>query len=193
MNIIDLLTEKQKQYLVYKKYEAKTNVFKENDFCDCIGIVTEGKVEIISYLDDGKQIVYNSIDENQIFGNNLVFSSNPYFKGDIVTKTKCTIGFIYQKQLIKILQSNENFMIEYLKKQADFTKQLNDNIKIMSISNMEERLYYLLKTNDGKLKYETISELAHKLFMQRETLSRLISKLEKQSKIKKENHYIFHI
>ena len=193
MNIIDLLTEKQKQALVYRKYEAKVHVFNENDFCDCIGIVCKGHLDIVSYLQDGKQIIYNSMQENQIFGGNLIFSSNPYFKGNIIAGCDCIIAFINQKQLIEFLQTNTDFMIEYLKKQADFTKQLNDNIKIMSISNMEERLYYLLKINNGKIKYETISGLAQKLYMQRETLSRLISKLEKQSKIKKENHCIFHI
>ena len=65
----------------------------------------KGEVSIISYPDKGKEIVYNILKTDEIFGNNLIFSSNPYYKGDIIADCESLIGLLGKQDLIAILQN----------------------------------------------------------------------------------------
>lgn len=190
MNILDTLKPSQRALVKTKDYKKDTILFREFDECKEIGIVINGSVSIVSYLNDGKEIIYNTIEENGIFGNNLVFSSVPYYKGNIITNVDSKIAYISHDILIKLLKNNEAFLIEYQKIQSDFAKALNNTIKMLSIDSAEEKLYFYLHENNGKIKYDSITQLSKQLYMQRETLSRLISKLLKQKKIKKDNNTI---
>ena len=190
MNITDLLSNKEKKTLIIKSLKKDDILFYELDLCECIGIILEGSVNITSYLEDGKQIIYNIINKDGIFGNNLLFSSNPYFKGDIQANCDTKIALIYKNNLIILLQSNEQFLIEYIKHQSNFAKQLNSRIKLLSIDNAEERFYYYLHENNNIINIESVSELSRNLNLQRETVSRLLSKLIKENKIIKTKNII---
>lgn len=190
MNIIDLLTNSETKKLKTISYKQDEILFHEDDICTKIGIILKGKIKIVSYLVDGKEIIYNSLDVNQIFGNNLIFSSEPYYKGNIIAQSDSTIGYLEKKDLLQIIQSNKEFLTEYLKLQSDFTKELNNKIKLLSIDSALDRLNYYMHINNNEISYKSISELSLVLNLQRETLSRLLSKLEKQNKIIRINKVI---
>ena len=92
---------------------------------------------------------------------------------------------IYKDDLLEILQKNSAFMIEYMKVQSIFAKDLNNKIKLLAIDSAEERLLFYLHVNKNVIEYDSITSLAKSLFLQRETLSRLLSRLEKQKVIKR--------
>ena len=58
-------------------------------------------------------------------------------------------------------------------------------IKLLAIDSAKERLLFYLHVNKNIIEYDSITSLARKLFMQRETLSRLLSQLEKENIIKR--------
>lgn len=190
MKILDTLKPAQQKLLNMRSLKKGTVLFHENDKCESIGIVINGQISIVSYLIDGKEIVYNQITNNGIFGNNLVFSSEPYYKGNIIVDIDSEIAFINKKDLVKLLSDNDLFLTEYLKIQSDFGKTLNNKIKLLSIDSAEERFYFYMHEHSNAIKYSSISDLAKKLYLKRETLSRLISKLVKQKKIKKDKESI---
>ena len=69
-------------------------------------------------------------------------------------------------------------------------KSLNAKIKLLSFSLAEERLNYYLLMHNGVINYKYITSLADQLNLTREVLSRLLSKLEKEGKIKRTNKTI---
>ena len=160
------------------------SLFLEDDLCAQIGIVIKGEIRIISYLKDGKEIVYNVLDEGGVFGNNLIFSSNPSFRGDVIAYKDSAVYLINKETLIELLQTNEEFLIAYLNLQSDFGKSLNLKIKLLTFNNAEDRFMYYMQINKNQIRYKTISDLAKTLFLSREVLSRLIHKLEKNGQIK---------
>lgn len=190
MNTLDTLKPSQIKLLNIKNLKKGNVLFYENDKCESIGIVVTGQVSIVSYLADGKEIIYNTLKENEIFGNNLVFSTDPYYKGNIIVDIDSKIAIIKKDDLLKLLESNQSFLEEYLKVQSNFTKSLNNRIKLLSIDSAEERFYFYMHEHKNVIKYVSISNLAKQLYLKRETLSRLISKLEKQKKINKKDKYI---
>ena len=190
--LLSLLTSEQLKRVRISTFDKDEVIFHEEDTCQEISIILEGVIEISSITKNGKKIIYNTVLTNQVFGNNLIFSSENLYRGDVICKTKCKIAFIDYKTLVDIISSNQNFMIEYLKIQSDFGKVLNSKIKILSFNNGEDRLLYYLEIHNNQIKVVSIANLAKELNLTREATSRLISKLIKENILIREdvNNYI---
>lgn len=182
-NIIETLTAQEKENLIAKKVMKNTTIFHEGDHCSSIGIIKTGHVVISSFSLTGKEIIYNSLYDNQMFGNNLIFSSDPYYKGDVIAKDNSEIIFINKEQLITLLTKNKNFLNIYLMYESDFAKKLNATIKLLSFDSAYERFLYYMEINNNYIKIKSITSLANILQLSRETLSRLIHKLKKDNNI----------
>ena len=175
--LIDLLTPEEFSKVKISSQNKDTTIYHENDICQEITIVLEGVIEISSFSFHGIKMIYNTILPGQVFGNNLVFSSDPHYRGNVICKTKCKIGVIKKEHLVDIISYNRKFLEQYLRIQSDFGKTLNDKIKILSFKNAEERLFYYLERHNNKLQVNSIAFLAKELFLSREATSRLISSL----------------
>ena len=186
---IELLNvlNKEEHKLVKGYQVAKNNViFHEGDVCETIGIIISGKVDIISYSFEGKELLINSLNAGEIFGNNLIFSSEPVYRGDVIAQEKSVIAIINKENLVYLLQNNKDFLNLYLKAQSDKAKLLTSRIQLLSLVNAEERLFYYASKNDNLIVYKNVTTLAATIGVQRETLSRLLSSLIKRHLIKKE-------
>ena len=182
-NLIALLT-KYPQYIEKKSYKTSETIFLENDICHSVGIVKNGEISIKSYFSNGKEVTYNVLREGQMFGNNLVFSSTPRYRGDVLSQKESEIWFISKENLLKMLKEDDEFLVLYLTQQSDFSKTLNFKIKLLTISGAEDRLTYYLTFNKGKVSFKSITKLVEELYLTRESLSRTISKMVEKGKIR---------
>lgn len=188
--IYDLLTKEEKERCKIITLKKDEILFIEGDTCHEIGIIKKGVISISSYSYQGIEMNYNTLLEGQIFGNNLLFSSEPYYKGNVISKTKSEIILIGKEDLVRILQNNESFLKEYLHIQSDFGKSLNNKIKTLSFYKARDRFLYYLSSHNNVIRFISISELANELNMSREVLSRLITSLKNEGIIIKNNHHI---
>lgn len=184
--LLNVLSKKEHQLV--KGYQiAKGNIiFHEGELCESIGIVVSGKIDIVSYSFEGKEQLINSLKAGEIFGNNLLFSSEPIYRGDVIAKEKSVIAFINKDNLVYLLQNNEDFLNSYLKAQSDKAKSLTARIQLLSFTNAEERLFYYASKNNDVIIFKNVTSLAATIGVQRETLSRLLTSLIKRHLIKKE-------
>ena len=184
--LLQVLTKKE--HKLVKGYQVTKNsvINHEGDLCENVGVIISGKVDIVSYSFQGKEQILNSLKAGDIFGNNLIFSSEPIYRGDVIAKEKCVIAFINKENLIYLLQNNQEFLNLYLKAQSDFGKSLNARIQFLSFTNAEERLVYYASKNDNVITFKNVTTLAAQIGIQRETLSRLLTSLVKRHLIKKE-------
>lgn len=184
--LLQVLTKKE--HKLVKGYQVTKNsvIHHEGDICETIGVIISGKVDIVSYSFKGKEMTLNTLKAGDIFGINLIFSSEPVYKGDVIAKEKCVIAFINKESLTNLLQTNKEFLELYLKAQSDFGKALNARIQLLSFTNAEERLIYYASKNDNVIVFKNVTSLASQIGIQRETLSRLLTSLVKRHLIKKE-------
>ena len=184
--LLQVLTKKE--HKLVKGYQVTKNsvINHEGDLCENVGVIISGKVDIVSYSFQGKEQILNSLKAGDIFGNNLIFSSEPIYRGDVIAKEKCVIAFINKENLLYLLQNNQEFLTLYLKAQSDFGKSLNARIQLLSFTNAEERLVYYASKNDNVITFKNVTTLATQIGIQRETLSRLLTSLAKRHLIKKE-------
>lgn len=185
-----LLTKKDLNNLRIKQYKKDAVLFHENDICKNVGILIEGEIVIKAYTNKGKEIIYNTISSGEMFGNNLLFSNNKQYLGDVIATKDSKVLFIDIDKLLEILKNNKTFLKTYLTKEANTTKYLNMKIKLLSLNTLEEKFYYYLNYYNNKIVIQSITALAKELSVQRETLSRLISKLIKEKKIIKKDKTI---
>lgn len=184
MNNLITLLSKYPQYIEKKSYKTNETIFYENDICHSVGVVKNGEISIKSYFSSGKEVTYNVLREGQMFGNNLVFSSTPRYRGDVLSQKESEIWFISKENLLKMLKENDEFLVLYLTQQSDFSKTLNFKIKLLTISGAEDRLTYYLTFNKRKISFKSITKLAEELYLTRETLSRTISKMVEKGKVR---------
>ena len=183
MNIVEKLNDRERKLLRERKLSRGETLFHEDEPCTSIGIILSGSVQIVSYLPDGNEIIYNSLKEGEIFGNNLVFSSEPYYKGNITAVEDTRIGLLEKEDLLSILETNKDFLLEYLRIQSNFSKELNNRIRLLSLESAEERFLYYMHIHKNTIVFRSISDLAKQLYLKRETLSRLISRFVKEKRI----------
>ena len=184
--LLNVLSKKEHQMV--KGYQiAKGNIiFHEGDVCESIGIIISGKIDIVSYSFQGKELLINSLKAGEIFGNNLLFSSSPIYRGDVIAKEKSVVAFINKENLTNLLQNNKEFLDLYLQAQSDKAKLLTARIQLLSFPNAEERLFYYASKNHNVIEFKNVTTLAATIGVQRETLSRLLTVLIKKHLIKKE-------
>ena len=184
MDIFNLLTSKDQKLFEIVHVKKGQILFHEEEICEKIGIVKNGLIKIISYSLSGMEIIYNEIKTGHLFGNNLLFSSDRRYRGNVIATLDSEVWMINKDNLLILLENNKSFLENYLSLQADFSKTLNFKIKLLSLSSAEERLIYFLKEKQP-YRYQSITSLANELYLSRETLSRLVSKMEKEGLILK--------
>ena len=138
-NILDLLSFDEKRMLQKVKTNKWEILFYEGDGCLEVGIVESGEVIIVTYTHDGEEIIYRRATKGMMFGNNLIFSSDIAYKGNVMAVEESTIYFVKKYDLVKILQQNIAFLLEFLKYQSDMGKELNSQIKLLCIPSAEKR------------------------------------------------------
>ena len=188
--ITDCLSFEEKKLIKIIHFKIGEILFYENDICESVGIVVDGEIKISSMTFEGNEIIYNTLTKGSIFGNNLLFSSDNKYRGDVRGVTKGTLYLINKNNLIKLLMSNESFLIEYLAIGSTFSKSLNTKIKLLSFTNAKERFLYYLFIHNNKITIKSVTDLAHELYLTREVTSRLISSLIKENVISRNDKVI---
>ncbi len=189
-NILQTLSKDEQKLLEVKSLNRGEFLFREGQLCIQVAIVVSGQIKISSMNYSGSEVVFNVLENGEMFGNNLIFSDNPTYKGDVVALKDSVVVLIKKENLENLLQSNKEFLLTYLNIQSNFGKKLNSTIKMLSFTSAEERFKFYLRENKGEISYHTVTELADILHLKRETLSRVLTKLEKENAIKRSPHQI---
>lgn len=190
MDFKKILKNNELNYFISRKFKQNATIFHEGDQCKYIGFVSSGKVSISSYSFQGDEIIYKTVEKGDGFGMSLLFSSEPIYKGNVISKTACEILFIDKQNLLALMSQNKVFLSEYLKIEADNNVLLHDQVRLYCYDGAEERFLFYLYMNKNCIEFKNITQLANVLNLRRETLSRVVNKLIDQKKIKIEDSKI---
>lgn len=177
MNFLNLLTKDELNFVRYQKYAKNEIIFNENEPCKALGILIEGEIMIASYSFMEREVVFNVLMQNQLFGNHLIFSTSPFYKGKVIAKKKSIVAYLSYFDLQNILQKNRVFLLAFLNYNSDISIQNRQEIELLSFQLAKDRLMYFLYANHGRYTYKSISSLAKRLHLTREVLSRTIHDL----------------
>ena len=176
-------------------FERGEIIFNEGEACEKIGIIESGDIKITTITIQDHEETISYLASGEVFGNNLIFSSHPFFLGDVVCEKKASIIFITKKQLLNLFQTNEPFLAAYLAEMSDKAIAIKQQQKLMTHKNLADRLMYYLwmqskKTNSNIIAIPSITKLAIELSIPRPSLARIIKKLSDEGIIKYQKHQI---
>ena len=186
MSFIKILESQNYQTKTFPKGRV---LFYEGEECSSIGLVKSGLVRILSYSSKGTEIVYNEIGPDDFFGVHLVFGLDNKYKGNVVSSEDSEI-FLIKKEEFQNLMTQTEFFEEFMKLESTFVKSLNHHIKLLSLRSAEERFLFYLQYHGGKITFKNVTELTKSVHLERETLSRLLTSLEKRHLIRRLSHQI---
>lgn len=192
-NPFNNITDKQKDKLL-KLLEAVTLNIKKNSSVlssikndNFIGIILEGRIQIIKTDYNGNRTIIEELKENGMFGTKISSLSNQEY--DVITKEDAKIIMIDYERII----NNDNqtsyynqFIKNILEIIISITNEKNNRIEILTKKNIRNKLleYFSIvsKTNKSKNIYlsSTLTDLADYLAIDRCAMMRELKYLKEE-------------
>jgi CRP-like cAMP-binding protein len=178
------------------KYQANEIIFLEGDICQQIAYVVSGEIIIRSITPDGSEFIIQDILPGQFFGDVMLFAKAKTYLGNVVAMKASTVIYFDMESFIRLLQSNAEFLANYLSMLADKTFHLKQNIKLLGLPTLRDKLLFYLEYESRSQNKKSIvlpmtrETLATMLNVRRPSLSRELSKMQKARLILVNNRVI---
>ncbi|MGM0652402.1 MAG: Crp/Fnr family transcriptional regulator [Bacillota bacterium] len=168
-----------------KRYEKDQIIYLENEVCQSMNIILEGKVAVQKIDEEGNVLIINVFSAPEIIGAHLIFSTHNVYPMTVVADSKVAILRLQKELIIELGRDNPDFMVDLLQIISDRIMILADKIRTISHKTIREQItafltyeYHLQKSRVIKLNY-TKKELADRLGVQRTSLSRELNKMRR--------------
>ena len=189
----EILLTKYNPIVKIKEYKTNDIIFNEDEYCQEVCIVLKGQIIIstITYLE--KEEIINIINEKEVFGDLLVFSSNHKYLGNVISGKKSSIAIIKKNDLIDCLLKDQELLSLFLKSISDKALDIKLQAKLFSHKNIEDRIMYFLsiKQINNIVNISSVTNMAKILSLPRPSVSRSLSILENKGLIKRDKNIIY--
>lgn len=162
---------------------------------DKLGLVYKGQAVMQHIGLDGQLMTVTSFKVGETFGGNRIFCSNNKFPLTISAKGSTSIIYFSKDMILSLCQSDQNFLVEYLKDIANKSDILSLKIRSATFVTLEERIIKYLNTQykiQGTHKIVlqiSKKEWAEQLGVQRTSLSRALQRMKKKGWLSYKNHH----
>ena len=173
---------KYKSFYTIKTFQKGSIIFNEGDICNEIGLVLSGEIHISTLTNNDKEYIISILHKDEIFGENLLFSSNNEYLGDCISITESKILFINKNNLFKLLE-NKTILENYQKIISEKNTNLRHKLKLYSQKSIQDRIMFYLISEEKKINSNIIpiknkESLAKLLNIPRPSLSRELINLK---------------
>lgn len=179
-----------------KDYTKNSIIYMQNEKCKSLDIILEGAITIQKIDADGNVLSINDFTNRDVIGENLLFSIDNKYPNTVLAKSNVKILHIDKKLILQLCQTNECFLINFLRSLSGKALFLSNKIASLTMKTLRQCIiefllfeYNVQKTNKIKLNM-TKKELADKIGVQRTSLSRELNKMRKDNLIDFNNKYI---
>lgn len=175
-------------------YQKGMVVYYEHDVCDRIGLLIKGQLKMVHYTFDGQERVLATLNEGDMFGDFLIFSTLPYFPGNLKTTTESQIMYITKNNLLLLLNKNNRFRDYFYAQLSEKALALNLHNKILMQHSIREKIRMWMsyqKQVNGRISLNSKVELANLLNVSRPSLSRELASMKRQGLIDYDRKYIY--
>lgn len=180
----------------YKRLSKGDMISYEGKPSSCCVLVLTGEVEVYRSTYLGEEKIFGIFNHYQLVAIAAIFMPHNRFPMTIRAKTDCSVLLIEKQSLLQVCKINPIIMQRLLIRFSTKLYEQINNIDWLTSSSSEQRLAsYLLSLCSSDNTYQFIlpisrGQLATKLGIRYETLSRLMSSWRKQQIIQVENNRI---
>ncbi|TVQ19628.1 MAG: Crp/Fnr family transcriptional regulator [Leptolyngbya sp. DLM2.Bin15] len=180
--------------VVVRAHPAGQVILLENDWGSSVYFILDGWVKIRTYNLDGREITLNILGKGELFGEMAPLDEVPR-STDVLTLAETVIGNMPAQDFVKLISSEPQAGIHLAKLMARRLRQVNRRLRLREADSVARVADILLFLADGQ---GTVSEqgteipnLPHRELsslsgLARETVTRVLNKLERKELIKRD-------
>ncbi|MEM8808512.1 MAG: Crp/Fnr family transcriptional regulator [Cyanobacteria bacterium P01_D01_bin.44] len=184
--------------VVTRRHPAGQVILLENDWGNSVYFILEGWVKIRTYNLDGKEVTLNILGKGELFGEMAPLDEVPR-STDVITLVPTVIGSMPAQDFVTLLKSEPLSGIRLAKLMARRLRQVNRRLRLRESDSQSRVADILLFLADGQgqigetgveipnLPHRELSSLSG---LARETVTRVLSKLEKKGLIVRERDIV---
>lgn len=187
------VVEKAIIHLVTRSHSANQVILLENDWGTSVYFLLEGWVKIRTYNLDGKEVTLNILGKGELFGEMAALDEAPRAT-DVITLTPTITGNMPAQDFVQLIQTEPIAGIRLSQLMARRLRQVNRRLRLRESDSMSRVADTLLFLAEGQgIKAQTgiqIPNLPHRELssfsgLARETVTRVLAKLEKKGLIER--------
>lgn len=182
-------------HLVSRTHPANQVILLENDWGGSVYFIVDGWVKIRTYNLEGKEVTLNIIGKGELFGEMAALDEVPR-STDVITLTTTSIASMPAQDFVQLLETEPLAGIRLAQLMARRLRQVNRRLRLResdSQSRVADTLLFLAEGQGKKGQGGTeIPNLPHRELsslsgLARETVTRVLTRLEKKGLIKRED------
>jgi len=186
--------EKATSHVVMRSHPANQVILLENDWGSSVYFILNGWVKIRTYNLDGKEVTLNILGKGELFGEMAPLDEVPR-STDVITLAPTVIGNMPAQDFVHLLNTEPKSGISLAQLMARRLRQVNRRLRLRESDSTSRVADILLFLADGQGKQgehgTEIPNLPHRELsslsgLARETVTRVLSKLEKKNLILRE-------
>lgn len=184
--------------VVMRSHPANQVMLLENDWGNSVYFILNGWVKIRTYNIDGKEVTLNIVGKGELFGEMASLDEAPR-STDVITLTPTLICNVPSQDFVHLLCTEPQAGIRLAKQMARRLRQVNRRLQLRESDSTARVADVLLFLADGQgIKVEggiEVPNLPHRELsslsgLARETVTRVLSKLEKKEVIVRDRDLI---
>ncbi|HIK28357.1 MAG: Crp/Fnr family transcriptional regulator [Oscillatoriaceae bacterium SKW80] len=188
------IVEKATAHMVSRHHPANQVILLENDWGSSVYFILDGWVKIRTYNLDGKEVTLNILGKGELFGEMAALDEVPR-STDVITLAPTTIGNLPAQDFVHLIHTEPLAGIRLAQLMARRLRQVNRRLRLResdSTSRVADILLFLAEGQGKKSeKGVEIPNLPHRELsslsgLARETVTRVLSKLEKKGLIQRD-------
>ena len=144
-------------------------LFKEDDICEKLCYVVNGTIIAKQNFSDGHDCILRLLPKSSFIGINLIFSSDPYYKGTFYAQGETDVKLISKEDLFALME-NKVVKENVLAMISDTAVELNEHIKLLNHRSIRSKVcYYIYKL------YKENKELSFRMPVSKTNLAALLN------------------
>ncbi len=187
-------------HVVLRSHPAKQVILLENDWGSSVYFILQGWAKIRTYNLDGKEVTLNILGKGEIFGEMAALDEVPR-STDVITLAPTVIANVPAQDFVNLLNTEPQAGIRLAQLMARRLRQVNRRLRLREADSTSRVVDVLLFLADGQgvkcpqgldipnLPHRELSSLSG---LARETVTRVLSKLERKGLIMRD-HALFRI
>lgn len=178
-------------HIVMRSHSANQVILLENDWGNSVYFILNGWVKIRTYNIDGKEVTLNIVGKGELFGEMAALDEAPR-STDVITLTPTLICNVPSQDFVQLLATEPQAGIRLAKQMARRLRQVNRRLRLRESDSMARVTDVILFLAEGQgIKVEggiEVPNLPHRELsslsgLARETVTRVLIKLEKKELI----------
>ena len=186
--------EKATAHVVMRSHPANQVILLENDWGSSVYFILTGWVKIRTYNLDGKEVTLNILGTGELFGEMAPLDEVPR-STDVITLAPTAIGNMPAQDFVQLLNQEPQAGVRLAQLMARRLRQVNRRLRLRESDSTSRVADILLFLAEGQGKRSSkgveIPNLPHRELsslsgLARETVTRVLSKLEKKGLIERD-------